>query len=171
MKIGITCYPTYGGSGVVATELGIELAQRGHEIHFITYSQPFRLREPQPNINFHEVRSPPILCSTIRPTILRSPPAWRKSPDLCARPAARALRHSTFGECATGEADACQRAAAAQASICHHASRHRYHPRRTGSLVFADYSLLDRTERRSIGNLEVSSRRTYKEFNVRKTSR
>ena len=55
MKIGITCYPTYGGSGVVATELGIELAQRGHEIHFITYSQPFRLREPQANIIFHEV--------------------------------------------------------------------------------------------------------------------
>src|ERR1700752_1012171 len=55
MKIGITCYPTYGGSGVVATELGIELAQRGHEVHFITYSQPFRLREDQPNIFFHEV--------------------------------------------------------------------------------------------------------------------
>ncbi len=54
MKIGITCYPTYGGSGVVATELGIELAQRGHEVHFITYSQPFRL-QPQPNIFFHEV--------------------------------------------------------------------------------------------------------------------
>lgn len=55
MKIGITCYPTYGGSGVVATELGIELAERGHEIHFITYSPPFRLREDQPNIFFHEV--------------------------------------------------------------------------------------------------------------------
>jgi N-acetyl-alpha-D-glucosaminyl L-malate synthase BshA len=55
MKIGITCYPTYGGSGVVATELGIELAQRGHEVHFITYSPPFRLREDQPNIFFHEV--------------------------------------------------------------------------------------------------------------------
>lgn len=55
MKIGITCYPTYGGSGVVATELGIELAQRGHEVHFIAYSQPFRLREAQPNISFHEV--------------------------------------------------------------------------------------------------------------------
>lgn len=55
MKIGITCYPTYGGSGVVATELGIELAQRGHEVHFITYSQPFRLRDDQPNIYFHEV--------------------------------------------------------------------------------------------------------------------
>ena len=55
MKIGITCYPTYGGSGVVATELGLELAERGHEVHFITYSQPFRLREDQPNIFFHEV--------------------------------------------------------------------------------------------------------------------
>lgn len=55
MRIGITCYPTYGGSGVVATELGIELAQRGHQVHFISYSQPIRLTEPHPNIHFHEV--------------------------------------------------------------------------------------------------------------------
>ncbi len=55
MKIGITCYPTYGGSGVVATELGIELAVRGHEIHFITYSQPFRLTGRDANIRYHEV--------------------------------------------------------------------------------------------------------------------
>lgn len=55
MKIGITCYPTYGGSGVVATELGLELAQRGHQIHFISYSQPIRLTDPQPNIHYHEV--------------------------------------------------------------------------------------------------------------------
>jgi len=55
MKIGITCYPTYGGSGVVATELGIELAARGHEIHFITYSQPFRLAGREANIRYHEV--------------------------------------------------------------------------------------------------------------------
>ena len=55
MKIGITCYPTYGGSGVVATELGLELAQRGHEVHFISYSQPIRLTEPLPNIHYHEV--------------------------------------------------------------------------------------------------------------------
>ena len=55
MKIGITCYPTYGGSGVVATELGIELAGRGHEIHFITYSQPFRLAGRDTNIRYHEV--------------------------------------------------------------------------------------------------------------------
>src|SRR5262252_4251254 len=55
MKIGITCYPTYGGSGVVATELGLELAQRGHEIHFISYAQPIRLTELNPNIHYHEV--------------------------------------------------------------------------------------------------------------------
>lgn len=55
MKIGITCYPTYGGSGAVATELGIALAARGHEIHFITYRQPFRLPAFLPNVFFHEV--------------------------------------------------------------------------------------------------------------------
>ncbi|MFP5354221.1 MAG: N-acetyl-alpha-D-glucosaminyl L-malate synthase BshA [Gemmatimonadota bacterium] len=55
MKIGITCYPTYGGSGAVATELGIALAQRGHEVHFITYQQPFRLPSFLPGVYFHEV--------------------------------------------------------------------------------------------------------------------
>jgi N-acetyl-alpha-D-glucosaminyl L-malate synthase BshA len=55
MRIGITCYPTYGGSGIVATELGSELAQRGHEVHFITYSNPIRLDPEQPRVYFHEV--------------------------------------------------------------------------------------------------------------------
>ncbi len=55
LRIGITCYPTYGGSGVVATELGLELAQRGHEVHFISYAQPIRLNRPTPNIHYHEV--------------------------------------------------------------------------------------------------------------------
>ena len=55
MRIGITCYPTYGGSGVVATELGLELAERSHEIHFISYAQPIRLTAPHPNIHYHEV--------------------------------------------------------------------------------------------------------------------
>ena len=55
MKIGITCYPTYGGSGVVATELGIELAACGHQVHFITYSQPFRLTGREQGIFYHEV--------------------------------------------------------------------------------------------------------------------
>src|SRR5499427_4623116 len=55
MKIGITCYPTYGGSGVVGTELGIELANRDHEVHFIAYQQPIRLNTEQPRTFFHEV--------------------------------------------------------------------------------------------------------------------
>ena len=55
MKVGITCYPTYGGSGAVATELGIALAARGHEVHFVTYKQPFRLPTFLPRVFFHEV--------------------------------------------------------------------------------------------------------------------
>jgi N-acetyl-alpha-D-glucosaminyl L-malate synthase BshA len=58
MKIAIVCYPTFGGSGVVATELGLELARRGHEVHFITYSQPVRLALLNPNIYYHEVHVP-----------------------------------------------------------------------------------------------------------------
>ncbi len=59
MKIGITCYPTYGGSGIVATELGLELAARGHEIHFITYANPIRLDPGTPRIFYHEVEVTP----------------------------------------------------------------------------------------------------------------
>jgi N-acetyl-alpha-D-glucosaminyl L-malate synthase BshA len=58
MKIGISCYPTYGGSGVVATELGLKLAGRGHEVHFLSYAQPFRLDVFRPNVYFHEVEVP-----------------------------------------------------------------------------------------------------------------
>ncbi|KPJ80629.1 MAG: N-acetyl-alpha-D-glucosaminyl L-malate synthase [Gemmatimonas sp. SG8_23] len=55
MKIGITCYPTYGGSGAVATELGLALADRGHEVHFVSYAQPFRLGGFRERVFFHEV--------------------------------------------------------------------------------------------------------------------
>ena len=58
MKIAIVCYPTFGGSGVVATELGLELARSGHDIHFITYSQPVRLALLSPNVHYHEVNVP-----------------------------------------------------------------------------------------------------------------
>ena len=58
MKIGITCYPTYGGSGVVATELGLALADRGDEIHFISYDLPSRLALPRQGVYFHEVVAP-----------------------------------------------------------------------------------------------------------------
>ena len=54
MKIGITCYPSMGGSGIVATELGLEMAKRGHEIHFITSNMPFRMKEHVPT-TFHQV--------------------------------------------------------------------------------------------------------------------
>jgi len=55
LKIGVICYPSLGGSGVVATELGMMLASRGHELHYITSSKPFRLLDEHPNIHFHEV--------------------------------------------------------------------------------------------------------------------
>lgn len=55
MKIGIVCYPTYGGSGIVATELGMEMAKKGHQVHFISYSLPARLDVTLPNITFHQV--------------------------------------------------------------------------------------------------------------------
>jgi L-malate glycosyltransferase len=55
VKVGITCYPTYGGSGIVATELGLELAMRGHDVHFITYANPIRLDPGIPRIHYHEV--------------------------------------------------------------------------------------------------------------------
>jgi N-acetyl-alpha-D-glucosaminyl L-malate synthase BshA len=55
VKVGITCYPTYGGSGIVATELGLELADRGHEVHFISYANPIRLDPGNPRIHYHEV--------------------------------------------------------------------------------------------------------------------
>ncbi|HLJ44542.1 MAG TPA: N-acetyl-alpha-D-glucosaminyl L-malate synthase BshA [Bryobacteraceae bacterium] len=55
MRVGITCYPTYGGSGIVATELGLELANRGHDVHFITYANPIRLDAGIPRIHYHEV--------------------------------------------------------------------------------------------------------------------
>ncbi len=58
MRIGIVCYPTFGGSGVVATELGLELSKRGHDIHFITYSQPVRLDLLGSKVHFHEVNVP-----------------------------------------------------------------------------------------------------------------
>ena len=58
MKIGIVCYPTFGGSGVLATEFGKALADKGHHVHFITYQQPVRLNEFNANIFYHEVRVP-----------------------------------------------------------------------------------------------------------------
>jgi hypothetical protein len=68
VKIGISCYPVYGGSGVVATELGIELAGRGHEVHFITYAQPFRLPYFVERSSTTRSKSRTTRSSSIRPT-------------------------------------------------------------------------------------------------------
>ena len=117
MRIGITCYPTYGGSGVVATELGIELAAKGHEVHFISYSQPFRLNGRDEGIFYHEVpvssyplfEFPPydlalasrmaevadfyrsICCTCTTPFPIRSARCW---PARCSPPRAAACRLS-----------------------------------------------------------------------------
>ena len=107
MKIGITCYPTYGGSGVVATELGLELAQRGHEIHFISYSQPIRLSEPQPNIYYHEVEVSRYPLFDFPPYDLALATRMAEVAQLYdLGPAARALRHPALGERPAGATDA-----------------------------------------------------------------
>ena len=81
MRIGITCYPTYGGSGVVATELGIELAARGHDVHFISYAPPIRLNPTTRTSISMKWRSPPIRCSTTRRIRWRWRPKCRKWPN------------------------------------------------------------------------------------------
>ena len=158
MKIGITCYPTYGGSGVVATELGLELAERGHEIHFISYAQPIRLTDPHPNIHYHEVE-------VSRYPLFDYPPydlalATRMA-EVCralrSRSAARALCDSAFGECDAGAPDAGGQAARTQAAVCDHAARNRHHAGGPRPLVSADHALLHRTERRRHRDLAISA--------------
>ncbi|MEO7291773.1 MAG: hypothetical protein ABIW34_01635 [Ginsengibacter sp.] len=76
MKIGIACYPIYGGRGVLATELGKALADKGHNIHFITYQQPLRLSGFHANIFYHEVRLLHIRCLVILLTKLHWQALW-----------------------------------------------------------------------------------------------
>ena len=156
VKIGITCYPTYGGSGAVATELGIALARRGHEIHFITYKQPFRLPSFLPRIYFHEVdvgryplfEYPPYdLALAVRMhevtlahgldllhchyAIPHATSAWIAKEML--RPDAR--RHSRRDD----------------------AARHGHHDRRPGSVVPPDHEVLDREVGRPHGGVALSA--------------
>ena len=119
MRIGITCYPTYGGSGVVATELGLELAQRGHQVHFISYSQPIRLTEPLAQHSLSRGRG--LAVSAVRISAVRSGAGdahGRSRRDLRARSAACALRDSAFGERDAGAADAVLRSRAPTAAGC-----------------------------------------------------
>jgi L-malate glycosyltransferase len=93
VKIGITCYPTYGGSGAVATELGLELAERGHEVHFVSYDQPFRLATSGNGSSSTKWRWTTTPSSSTRPIRWRWRWHPRRGPDPRARPGPRALRH------------------------------------------------------------------------------
>ncbi len=132
MKIGITCYPTYGGSGVVATELGLELAQRGHEIHFISYAQPIRLRGRRTEHSLPRSRS--VALSAVRLPALRSG-AGHAHGRSCAvirpRPAARALRDSAFGKRAAGAPDAGRWSPRTPTALRHNIARNRHHAGRS----------------------------------------
>ena len=154
MKIGITCYPTYGGSGVVATELGIELAARGHEIHFISYAMPIRLTGARAH-PFSRSRGDHL--SAVRPSALHAGARDENAGSGragAARSAARALRHSAFGERAAGAHDGGAEAAA----VHHHAARHGHHAGGQRPQLSADHAIFDRAERRRHRHLELPAR-------------
>ena len=157
MKIGITCYPTFGGSGVVATELGIALADRGDEVHFISYALPSRLDLPRERVHFHEVVAPTY-------PLFVSPPYTLALATKMAEVAAHAnldLLHVHYAlphaisailarEMGTGQ----RRAAQGR----HDAPRHRHHDRRPGPLLPADHALGHRPERRRHGRVAATCR-------------
>jgi hypothetical protein len=105
MKIGITCYPTYGGSGVVATEMGKELAALGHEIHFISYAMPIKLNTTSELIHFHEVEmlNYPLFEHPLIPSLW--PQNGGSGYQSGVGPPARPLRHSSLSQCLFGQAD------------------------------------------------------------------
>ena len=155
MKIGITCYPTYGGSGVVATELGIELAARGHEIHFISYAMPIRLSSTHERIHFHEVEVTSYPLFDHPPyTLALATKMFEVAAANAARFAARPLRDSALGERPAGAHDG----DAEKAAVHHHAAWHRYHPGRQRPQLFADHAIFDRAERRRHFHFELSAR-------------
>jgi hypothetical protein len=133
VKIGISCYPVYGGSGVVATELGIELAARGHEVHFITYAQPFRLPYFVERVFYHEVEVPNYPLFEHPPYNLALSVAIQnvvEQHDLDLLHAHYAVPHATSAWIA--------RELLGRDGLphCHHAARHGHHAGRPGSQSF-----------------------------------
>ena len=161
MRIGITCYPTYGGSGVVATELGIELAALGHEVHFISYSQPFRLSGRDDGIFYHEVPVSSYPLFEFPPYDLALASRMAEVAEyLRARSAARALRDSALGFGAAGAADA--RRARPPAAVRDHAARHRHHAGGPRPQLSADHALRHPGERRRYQHLQLSARKDHR---------
>ena len=141
MRIGITCYPTYGGSGIVATELGMELANRGHEVHFISYANPIRLDPGIPRIHYHEVEVSqyplflvPAYCLALASRMAEV--AERYELDLLH--VHYAIPHSISAMLAQQmlEGDA--------AAVRHDAARHGHHTGRRGPFVLPHHEILDR---------------------------
>ena len=159
MKIGITCYPTFGGSGVVATELGIALAERGDEVHFISYALPSRLDLPRERVHFHEVVAPsyPLFVSPPYTLALATKMA-EVAGTPHARPAPRPLRAAPRDLGDPGARDGQRQRRAAQGRD--DAARHRHHDRRPGPLVPADHALGDRAERRGDRGLRATCGRS-----------
>ena len=136
MNIGITCYPTYGGSGIVATELGLELAARGHEIHFISYANPIRLDTGLPRIHYHEVEVStyplfqyPPYCLALASRMAEVAACY----DLDLLHVHYAIPHSISALLAK------QMTLESTAPVHHDAARHRHHSRRHGPLLFSDH--------------------------------
>ena len=155
MKIGITCYPTYGGSGVVATELGIELAARGHEIHFISYAMPIRLSSTHERIHFHEVEVTSYPLFDHPPyTLALATKMLEVAEQAAAGLVACALRDSALGERVAGAHDG----AAEKAAVYHHSARHGHHPSGQRPQLFAHHAVFDRAERWRDLHLKLSAR-------------
>ena len=154
MRIGITCYPTYGGSGVVATELGIELAALGHEVHFISYSQPFRLTGRDDGIFYHEVPVSNYPLFEFPPYDLALASRMAEVAEyLLARSAPRPLRHSPLRQRAARAPDAGD--PRPPPALRHHASWHRHHSRRPRPQLSAHHPLRHPGKRRRHQHLRL----------------
>ena len=123
MKIGIVCYPTFGGSGVVATELGLALADRGHEVHFFSNARPFRLPGFQPNVFFHEV---PVVHYSLfdhTPYTLTLASTLYEAYELHQLD----LIHAHYAIPHAAAAYLAKQMTGGRAAHCHHAARHGHH--------------------------------------------
>ena len=167
MKIGITCYPTYGGSGAVATELGLELARRGHEVHFITYDSPFRLRGYAERVYFHEVETTmgryPLFEHypyTLALASKQHEVALREKLDILH--VHYAIPHATTAFLAR---EMLRPEHATQGD--HDAPRHRHHAGRAGVELLRHHQVLDRAVRRGDRGVGVPARRDLSRLRLR----
>ena len=152
MNVGITCYPTVGGSGAVAVELGKQLARRGHTIHFISYRLPFRLGDFHQNISFHEVDVSSYVLFEYPPhdlALAAKMAEVAREHRLDLLHVHYAIPHAIAGFLAQ------QMLGARRAEADHDPPRDRRHPRRSGPVFLRDHSLRDRALQRRDGRLGV----------------